>query len=207
MKPGIYNLKIAQGATWSQTFYFAALGNIGLLLMPGSTFSCVVDGTAKTFTRNDGGSWIDDGLTIGSYLVNTGFPSQANNGSHHATAVTDTVLTCSGDTLVSETATPANGPVAVLLAMDLTGYTGSSMIRKNYNSVSPAATLSVVVSATPLTGIVTASLTSTQTAAISTGTTCDSSLNRYVWDLYLINGSVKNRALMGHVWVSPGATH
>lgn len=209
MKPGIYNLKIAQGATWSQTFYFAALGNIGLLLMPGSTFSCVVDGTAKTFTRNDGGSWIDDGLTIGSYLVNTGFPSQANNGSHHATAVTDTVLTCSGDTLVSETATPVNGPVAVLLAMDLTGYTGESMIRKGYLSPAAAATVTVVVSAIPLTGGVTAYLTDTQTAAVPTGNTRYSSLNEYVWDLYLKNVSlaVRHRALMGDVCVSPGATH
>ena len=91
--------------------------------------------------------------------------------------------------------------------MDLTGYTGSSMIRKAYNSASPDATLTVVVSATPATGIVTASLTSTQTAAIPTGSTIESSTNRKVWDLYLINGSVKNRALMGHVWVSPGATH
>jgi hypothetical protein len=209
MKPAIYNLKIAQGASWSQTFYFAALGNIGLLLQPGSAFSCVVDGTAKTFTRNDGGSWSTDGLVIGSYLVNTGFTSQANNGSHHVTAVSDLVLTCAGDTLVSETATPTNGTVAVLKAMDLTGYTGESMIRKGYLSPSPAATVTVVVSATPQTGAVTASLTDTQTAAIPTGNTRHSSLNEYVWDLYLKNVSlaIRNRALMGDVCVSPGATH
>ena len=209
MKPGRYDFIIEQGASWGQTFYF---GNsaVGLTLMPSSNpaFNITVDGTAKTFTRNDGGSWVTDGFITGSYLVCGGFQNQVNNGSHLATAVTATVLTCAGDIMVSEIASLglSGQNVMVVKPMDFTTATGASMIRQQYNSPTPAATITVNFP-TPTSGAIALTLTNTQTAAITAGKDVCSQASQYVWDLAVTQSGLVTRMLEGGVSIDPRATY
>lgn len=80
--------------------------------------------------------------------------------------------------------------------INLTGYTGASMMRKHYSSTNA---YSFSVSVTPLTGIVALSMTANQTALIPSG--------RYVYDCEMTdsNGTV-SRILEGIVTVTPGVT-
>lgn len=209
MIPGKYDFIINQGASWGQTFYF---GNsaIGLTLTPQSNpaFNIAVDGTAKTFTRNDGGSWLIDGFSIGSYLVCGGFQNQANNGSHLVTAVTATVLTCAGDAMTSEIASPglSGQNVLVTKAVDFTTATGAAMIRQFYNSPSPAATITVNFP-TPANGGIALSLTNIQTGAITAGKDVCSQASQYVWDLAVTQSALVTRYLEGEVSIDPRATY
>lgn len=207
MSAGIYNFTIEQGATWSKTFYFAQ-GDVGLILPVTSVTAITVDATAKTFTRDDLGSWTADGLQNGDYLVISGFLNIENNGSHIITAITDSTITCSASTLVDEVAIPSetNTQLIVLKAKDLTGYTGAAMIRKKYSSVSPAATITVTFNATRATGSVALSLTNTQTSAITAGENVETTASQYVWDLEFTIGSTVTRMLQGTVMISPEAT-
>ncbi len=61
---------------------------------------------AETYTRS-AGSFLDDGLKVGDTVNWTGFVNPANNGHQVITALTATVMTCSGSALVTE-ATVAN---------------------------------------------------------------------------------------------------
>lgn len=208
MAAGTYNFTIEQGATWSKTLYFAE-GDVGLILPVTSTTSITVDATAKTFTRDDtGGSWTDEGLTVGDYVVISGFSETENNGSHLISALTDTVMTCATSTLIDEIASPAdtNAQLVILKAKDLTGYTGAAMIRKKYSSTSAAATITITFSATRESGVLTLSLTNTQTSAITAGENTEATASQYVWDLELTKDSVVTRMLQGIVYVSPEAT-
>ncbi len=81
------------------------------------------------------------------------------------------------------------------LAIDLTGYTGQSQIRKHYTS---ATSVPFTVAIAPSTGQVTLSLTATVTAGLASG--------RYVYDVELTTGSTVSRVLEGLVTVSPEVT-
>lgn len=80
--------------------------------------------------------------------------------------------------------------------IDLTGYTGQSYIRKWYTSLTYTP---FTVELTPLTGQVTLSLTSDQTANLLYG--------RYVYDVNLTVGSVVSRVLEGIITITPEVTH
>jgi len=208
MAAGTYDFTIEQGTTWGRTFYFAQSG-VGLVLPTTSTTSITIDATAKTFTRDDvGGSWTDDGLTNGDYVVISGCPESENNGSHLITTLTATVITCSGSTLIDEVVSPVDTEEQfyILKAMDLTSYTGAAMIRKKYSSTAASATITVTFNATRTTGGVVLSLTNTQTSAIPAGENSEVSASQYVWDLELTKTLVVTRMLQGIVSVSPEAT-
>lgn len=202
MPAGTYNFTIEQGTTWSRIFYFAQ--NVGLCLDVDSVNQVIVDAAAKTFARNDGGSWLADGLQVGDYLVNGGFVNRENNGSHIITAVTATVITCAGSTLKAES---AGYPALVLKAMDLTGYTGAGQIRKKHSSPSASASFTVTFDPIRVNGAVTLALSHETTAAIPAGETVDSAASQYVWDFELTSGAgIRARSLDGAIAVSPEAT-
>lgn len=52
--------------------------------------------TANGYTRTDGGSFLDDNFTKGMEVEAEGFTSSANNGYKIITAVSDSLLSCSG---------------------------------------------------------------------------------------------------------------
>jgi len=208
MPAGICNFTIEQGTTWGKTVYLTQRG-IGKVLLEDSNASITVDATAKTFTRDDGGSWLDDGLQAGDYIVNAGFPEAENNASHIITTLTASVITCAASTLKSDSASPSvtGNKLVVLKARNLTGATGAAMIRKKYSSPTPAATITVAFNpATRLDGQVNFSLTDTQTSLIPCGEDVDASASQYVWDFEMVITPVKSRELEGVVKISPEAT-
>lgn len=82
------------------------------------------------------------------------------------------------------------------VAIDLSGYTGRSQIRKHYTSSN---SVSFAVSLTNALGIVTLDLTSTQTSALAAG--------RYVYDVEIVSSSnVVARIIEGIVTVTPEVT-
>lgn len=208
MAAGTYNFTIEQGSTWSKTFYFAQSG-IGLILPNTSLTNITIDATDKTFTRDDvGGSWLDDGLVQGNYIVTSGFVESTNNGSFLISTLTATTITCATATLHNEVASPliTGNSIYVLKAMDLTSYAGAAMIRKKYSSTAAAATMTVTFNATRASGILVLSLTNTQTSAIPAGENEDTSASQYVWDLELTLSGTVTRMLQGVVSISPEAT-
>ena len=84
------------------------------------------------------------------------------------------------------------------VALDLTSYTATAMIRKSYKSTSSTAfTLAFVSPRT--TGQVTLSLTDVQTAALTAG--------RYVYDLVIIDsGGDKTRSVEGIATIKPSVS-
>ena len=81
--------------------------------------------------------------------------------------------------------------------LNLTGYTASAQIRKTYSSSTATATFTCTHSGSA--GVVTMSLTDTQTSAIEAG--------RYVYDLLVTDGSgLKSRVVEGQATVTPGVT-
>jgi len=207
MPAGIYNFTIEQGATWARTFYFAQSG-AGRVFPLDSSASVAVDATAKTFTRDDGGSWLDDGLADGDYIVHAGFGEAENNGSHLITDLTATVITCAGSTLKDEAVSPSvsGEQLVILKAMDLTDYTGAAMVRKKYSSTTSSATMTVAFDPIRTNGAVSLSLTNTQTSAIPCGEDAEGLASQYVWDFELTKTAVVTRMLQGTVSVSPEAT-
>jgi hypothetical protein len=79
--------------------------------------------------------------------------------------------------------------------VNLTGYTANAQLRKTYSS-SNSVTFTTAVS--DIQGLVTLSLTDTQTANITPG--------RYVYDVILTTGSVTTRIVEGIVTVTPRVT-
>lgn len=81
-------------------------------------------------------------------------------------------------------------------AIDLTGYTGSSQMRKHYTSSNSQ---SFTVSLSNTSGVVSLSLTATQTANLAPG--------RYVYDVEVVSGAnVVSRIVEGIVTVTPEVT-
>jgi len=82
------------------------------------------------------------------------------------------------------------------VAVDLTGYTANSQIRKHYSS-SNSQSFSITLGGTS--GTISLSLTSTQTSNLTPG--------RYVYDVELTSGSnVVSRIVEGIVTVTPEVT-
>ena len=81
--------------------------------------------------------------------------------------------------------------------LDLTGYTGTSMMKKHAASLKNTATFSVMFP-NRAAGQVKISLGATTTGALKPG--------RYVYDLLLDDGSVKTRVVEGSAIVTAGVT-
>tara|TARA_R110002126_G_scaffold3338_8_gene19131 strand:+ start:1473 stop:4463 length:2991 start_codon:yes stop_codon:yes gene_type:complete len=58
-----------------------------------STVGFAFDLSADTVTRNDGGSWIDDGYQVGGNIVVTGAEDPSNDGTYTITVVAASILT------------------------------------------------------------------------------------------------------------------
>ena len=83
-------------------------------------------------------------------------------------------------------------------ALDLTGYTALAQIRKTYQSTT-ATDFTSTFAADRTTGLITISLTDTQTAALEEG--------RYVYDLLITDLSgTKTRVVEGIVTVNPSVS-
>jgi hypothetical protein len=80
--------------------------------------------------------------------------------------------------------------------LQLAGYTANSQIRKWYTSVNAAATFTTSINASA--GIITLSLTSSQTNNLVSG--------RYVYDVEIDNGTTISRIVEGIVTVTPQVT-
>ena len=80
-------------------------------------------------------------------------------------------------------------------AKDLTGYTSTAQLRKSYDSTTSTAFTIAQVDAT---GVITISLTATETAALKSG--------RYVYDVESASGSETLRVQEGILTVTPQVT-
>lgn len=77
---------------------------------------------AETCTRS-AGSWIADGLKVGDHAVFDG--TTDNDGTHIITTLTDTVMTCSASTFISEVAT-ASEDVTVTVPQTMAAWVAAS---------------------------------------------------------------------------------
>ena len=84
-------------------------------------------------------------------------------------------------------------------AFDLTGYTAEAKMAKGYNSTRTRTTMTTTINADPTTGIVTLSLTATQTAALDAPA-------RYVYDLEITSGATVTRVIEGIINIRPNVT-
>jgi len=82
---------------------------------------------------------------------------------------------------------------------DLTGYTASAKMAKGYSSTRTRTTITSTVAADATTGIVTLSLTATETAALDAPA-------RYVYDLEITSGATVTRVIEGIINVRPNVT-
>lgn len=82
-------------------------------------------------------------------------------------------------------------------ALNLTGYTIAAQLRKSYGSTSYTA-FTTSAGNTPANGVLTLSLTSTQTSALRAG--------RYVYDIEIQNADGTTRVLEGIITVTPEVT-
>ena len=82
---------------------------------------------------------------------------------------------------------------------DLTGYTASAKMAKGYSSTRTRTTITSTVAADAATGIVTLSLTATETAALDAPA-------RYVYDLEITSGATVTRVIDGIINVRPNVT-
>lgn len=85
--------------------------------------------------------------------------------------------------------------------INLTGYTAAMQVRQQYSSADADLTLTspsggIVI--TGATGVVTITMTATQTAALEEGF--------YVYDVELTSGSYKDRLIQGQLTVAPEVT-
>ena len=84
------------------------------------------------------------------------------------------------------------------VALDLTGYTATAMIRKSYKSTT-STTFTLAFVSPRTTGQVTLSLTDVQTAALTAG--------RYVYDLVITDsGGDKTRVVEGIATIKPSVS-
>lgn len=83
---------------------------------------------------------------------------------------------------------------------NLTGYTARAKMALGYSSTRTRVTITTTVASDPTTGIVTLSLTDTQTAALEDA--------RYVYDVEIVNDSsgVVTRVIEGIITVRPNVT-
>ena len=84
-------------------------------------------------------------------------------------------------------------------AFNLTGYTATAKMAKGYSSTRTRTTITCTINADPTTGIVTLSLTATETAALDAPA-------RYVYDLEITSGATVTRVIEGIINVRPNVT-
>tara|TARA_B100000925_G_C22010226_1_gene475900 strand:+ start:5861 stop:6199 length:339 start_codon:yes stop_codon:yes gene_type:complete len=84
-------------------------------------------------------------------------------------------------------------------AFDLTGYTAEAKMAKGYNSTRTRTSITSTINADPTTGIVTLSLTATETAALDAPA-------RYVYDLEITSGATVTRVIEGIINIRPNVT-
>ena len=86
-------------------------------------------------------------------------------------------------------------------AFDLTGYTAEAKMALGYSSTRSRVSITSSINSDPTTGIITLSLTPTQTAALDAPA-------RYVWDLEITNTSTSDitRVIQGIITTSPNVT-
>ena len=82
---------------------------------------------------------------------------------------------------------------------DLTGYTASAKMAKGYSSTRTRVEMTTTIASDPATGVVTLSLTATQTAALDAPA-------RYVYDLEVTSGAQVTRVIEGIINVRPNVT-
>ena len=82
---------------------------------------------------------------------------------------------------------------------DLTGYTASAKLAKGYSSTITRVAMTSTIASDPTTGVVTLSLTATQTAALDAPA-------RYVYDLEVTSGAQVTRVIEGIINVRPNVT-
>ena len=79
---------------------------------------------------------------------------------------------------------------------DLTGYTAVAKLAKGYSSTRTRTTITTTIANDPTTGVITLSLTATETAGLDG--------ERYVYDLEIVSaGNTVTRALEGIITVRP----
>ena len=81
-------------------------------------------------------------------------------------------------------------------AFDLTGYTATAKMAKGYSSTRTRTAITCTINADPTPGIVTLSLTATETAALDAPA-------RYVYDLEITSGATVTRVIEGVITVNP----
>ena len=84
-------------------------------------------------------------------------------------------------------------------AFNLTGYTATAKMAKGYSSTRTRTTITCTINADPTTGIVTLSLTATETAALDAPA-------RYVYDLEITSGATVTRVIEGIINIRPNVT-
>ena len=82
---------------------------------------------------------------------------------------------------------------------DLTGYTASAKMAKGYSSTRTRVAMTTTIASDPTTGVVTLSLTATETAALDEPA-------RYVYDLEVTTGASVTRVIEGIINVRPNVT-
>lgn len=82
---------------------------------------------------------------------------------------------------------------------DLTGYTASAKMAKGYSSTRTRVAMTTTIASDPTTGVVTLSLTATETAALDAPA-------RYVYDLEVTTGASVTRVIEGIINVRPNVT-
>ena len=83
-------------------------------------------------------------------------------------------------------------------AFDLTGYTAAAKLAKGFASTRTRTDFTTTIAADATSGVVTLSLTATQTAALDA--------ERYVYDLEITSGATVTRVIEGIITVRPQVT-
>jgi len=83
-------------------------------------------------------------------------------------------------------------------AFDLTGYTAAAKLAKGFSSTRTRTDFTTTIAADATSGVVTLSLTATQTAALDA--------ERYVYDLEITSGATVTRVIEGIISVRPQVT-
>jgi len=83
-------------------------------------------------------------------------------------------------------------------AFDLTGYTAAAKLAKGYASTRTRTDFTTTIAADATSGVVTLSLTATETAALDG--------ERYVYDLEITSGATVTRVIEGIITVRPQVT-
>lgn len=197
MVAGVYKLYIQQGETFSKDILLTNIkkvrcGNVSAQSLQYSSSVIITTGGLGAIATGDYISFSTDNYT-NKYKVTTGIADLSLGGTITlASQLLDMI-----DTGIS---------VQVYSVFDLTGYTARAQLRPTADSSTLTATFTCSISS-PTNGIITISLTDTQTSAIpTTGKKYYNSYGSFTWDLEIVSGGVVSRILNDSVDVSPEVT-